>query len=140
VNNPQLRSVLAGVMFGIWPLLMNRSGLSGNVSSMVFAAIILLGASPFAVREFALDPQGPAHAIWSMAIASGIAGTIGLLLFNGVVAKTTPQSIGALFVVMLIAQIAVPAVYSAVMNGGVSTSKAVGFALAAISAFLLNRP
>jgi hypothetical protein len=51
MNELQIKAVLAGVFFGIRPLLMNRSGLNGNVSSAVFSLACLVGTMPFALRS-----------------------------------------------------------------------------------------
>ncbi len=47
----QFKAIVAGVFFGIWPLLMNKSGLSGNVSSAVFGLGVLMIVAPFAFYE-----------------------------------------------------------------------------------------
>jgi len=45
--------------------------------------------------------------------------------------------VSTLFVLMIVVQTAVPAVYQVIMNGGLSLTKGLGFALAAIAAVLL---
>ncbi len=129
----EIKSVVAGILFGIWPLFMNRSGLSGNLGTFVFAAVVLLCVFPFAISSF--------HSIrtshWMWAVAAGIFGALGLLAFNSVLAKATPQIVGILIVLMIIVQTVVPAIYQAIMNGGLPFSKIVGFVLAAVAAVLL---
>lgn len=41
MNELQLRAVIAGVLFAVWPLVMNRSGVSGNLASGAFALCVL---------------------------------------------------------------------------------------------------
>ena len=94
----EIKSVIAGILFGIWPLFMNRSGLSGNLGTFVFAAVVLLCVFPFAVSS--LQNIGTAH--WMWAIAAGIFGSLGLLAFNSVLSKATPQNVGILIVLMII--------------------------------------
>jgi len=129
----EIKSVAAGILFGIWPLLMNRSGLSGNLGTFVFAAAVLLCVFPFAVSS--LQSIGTANWIW--AVAAGILGAIGLIAFNTVLSKTTPQTVGTFFVLMIVVQTVVPAIYQAIMNGGLPFSKIVGFVFAAVAAVLL---
>jgi len=129
----EIKSVVAGILFGIWPLLMNRSGLSGNLGTFVFAAAVLLCVFPFAVSS--LQSIGTANWIW--AVAAGILGAIGLIAFNTVLSKTTPQTVGTFFVLMIVVQTVVPAIYQAIMNGGLPFSKIVGFVFAAVAAVLL---
>jgi hypothetical protein len=64
-------------------------------------------------------------------------GALGLFTFNSVLAKAIPQNVGILIVLMIIVQTVIPAVYQAIMNGGLPFSKIVGFVLAAVSAFFL---
>jgi hypothetical protein len=129
----EIKSIIAGVLFGIWPLLMNRSGLSGNLSTFVFAAVVLLCVFPFSAGN--LSAIGNAKWIW--AIGAGIFGAFGLLSFNSVLSKAAPQTVGIFVVLMIIVQTIVPAVYQTIMNGGLPFSKIIGFVLAAVAAVLL---
>lgn len=129
-----LRAVLAGVFFGIWPLLMNRSGLTGNVSSAVFALGALIVVSPFAFYEFS---SVTVSVVWTMVVGACIFGGLGLLSFNGMLSKATPETVGSLFVLMIVMQIATPALYQVINGGGLTVSKAIGFAAAILAAFLL---
>jgi hypothetical protein len=111
---------------------MNRSGLSGNLGTFVFASVVLLCVLPFAAGS--LQNLGKAH--WLFAIPAGIIGAFGLLFFNNVLSKATPQNVGILIVLMIIVQTVVPAVYQAIMSGGLPFTKIAGLVLAG-AAFLL---
>ncbi|HWY75912.1 MAG TPA: hypothetical protein VN281_09865 [Verrucomicrobiae bacterium] len=134
MNELQIKAILAGLAFGIWPLVMNRSGLVGNVSSMAFGLIATLGVLPFALRS--MGGSFPT-ANWTAVVIAGLIGACGLLFFNGMLAKATPQNVGLMFVTMIVVQTAIPALYQVVMNGELSLRKAAGFALAFASAYLL---
>lgn len=136
MNELQWRAVIAGIFFGIWPLFMNRSGLSGNVSSAMFGISCFIWILPIALRSngFTL-PQ----ANWWVVAAAGIFGALGLLSFNGMLAKATVKNVGTLFVLMTVVQIAVAALYQTVMTGRVTLDKAAGYATATLAAFLLLR-
>jgi hypothetical protein len=58
--------------------------------------------------------------------------------FNGMLAKATPQNVSTLFVMMIIVQTSLPAIYNVVMNGGMTAIKGVGFVLVIIAAVLLT--
>jgi hypothetical protein len=133
MNNLQITSIVAGFFFGVAPLLLNKSGLNGNLSSGITSAIILVCVLPFALSSIVF----PTTPNWWMAIGSALAATCGILLFNGVVSKASPLNIGTLFVLMLIMQVAVPAIYQIIVNGGISLTKGVGFILAITAAVLL---
>lgn len=139
MDNLIVKAVVAGLFFGAWPLLMNRGGLSGNISSLIFAAVVLVCVIPFAMRPIVSGTVDLAQARWTMVILAGVTSAAGMMVFNGMLAKATPQSVGTLFVLMILVQTTVPVVYDAVMNGGISLMKAAGFVLAAAAAFLLAR-
>ncbi len=127
-----IRAILSGIFFGAWPLLMNRSGLNGNVSAFVLTSIVLICVFPFAFGSMGTIFS----ANWVMVIGAGILGAAGGILFNGMIVKAVPENLGSLFVLMLIVQIAVPAIYQ-VAVGGITAAKGIGFILAAVAALLL---
>ncbi len=131
----EIKAMIAGLCFGLWPLFMNQSGLTGKISSAVFAFLVFAIVAPFA---FADGMSKIVEANWIMAIAAGIFGAIGILSFNGMLAQTRPQDVGAMFIIMILVQTAVPAVHQMIMNG-VTPSKAVGILLALVAAVLLSR-
>ncbi len=129
-----IKAVLAGIFFGVWPLFMNRSGLGGNVSSAVFALIVFIMVFPFAIKSIGFSlPAGN----WLMVVLAGIFGALGLLSFNGMLAGVSSERVGSLFVVMIIVQIAIPAIYQVFMTGELPVTKAMGFILAVGAAFFL---
>jgi hypothetical protein len=133
MDNLYVKAVLAGFVFGVWPLLMNRSGLNGNVASFVFTSVVLVCVFPFALGG---GLGNIFNANWILTISAGILGAVGMLLFNGMLVKATPQNVSSLFVLMLVVQIAAPAIYQVAMEG-MTMMKGAGFALAAIAAVLL---
>ena len=128
-----VKAVVSGILFGIWPLLMNRSGLSGNLSTFVFATVVLLCV--FVVSFSSLQNITITSLPW--AIGAGVVGALALLVFNGMLAKATPQTVGTFIVLMIVVQTLVPAIYQAILNGGLPASKIVGFVFAAVAAVLL---
>lgn len=137
MDSLQVKAILAGIFFGAWPLLMNRSGLSGNVSSVMFCLLVLIGVTPFAIYSNGFTIP---TANWTLVILAGFFGAIGLLSFNGMLASASPQNVGTLFVLMIVVQTAVPALYQTIMSGGFPPiDKACGYAAAAVAAYLLLR-
>ncbi len=72
-----------------------------------------------------------------MAIGACVFGGFGLLAFSGMLSKATPQTVGALIVLMTVVRISTPALYQVIQDGGLTTSKMIGFAAALLAAFLL---
>ncbi|NTU67031.1 MAG: hypothetical protein HGB08_03870 [Candidatus Moranbacteria bacterium] len=136
MDNLQVKAILAGMFFGIWPLFMNRSGLTGNVSSVMFCMAVLIGVSPFAIYSNGLSIP---TANWTMVALAGFFGAIGLLSFNSMLSNATPQNVGTLFVFMIVVQIVVPALYQTIMDGNISIRKIGGYTAAITAAFLLSK-
>ncbi len=131
-----VKAVLAGVFFGVWPLFMNRSGLSGNVSAVCFTAIALIGVLPFALHSNGLSIP---VANWTMVALAGFFGALGLLFFNSMIAGASSQNVGTLYVLNLLMQVVVAASYQTIMSGHLSISKIGGYIAAAVAAYLLLR-
>lgn len=128
-----VRAVVAGIFFGIWPLLMQRSGLNGMFSAFLYVGIVLICVAPFALSNIgSLE-----NVQWWMVAGAGLTGAIGIIAFNDLLAKTTVDQVGMLFVVMILVQVLVPAIYHVVTNGGLSFTKGIGFVLAAGAAYCL---
>lgn len=135
MNRLQVMSLLAGLFFGLWPLLMSRSGLSGNVSSMAFAGLVFIFVTPFAIGNIASIDASSVK--WTLVVGAGLLGAVGVMCFNGMLAGAERKDLGTLFVLMIVVQTAVPTVYDAIINRGMSPTKGAGVLLAAIAAVLL---
>jgi len=134
MNELQLKALLSGIAWGIWPLFMAKSGVSGNVSSTVFSIVVVIGVLPFALSNMGRSMAG---ANWTMVVIAGLISAGGLLLFNGMLAGSTRHNVGALIVVMTLAQTAVPALYQVISDGRLTITRGIGFAAAFIAAVLL---
>jgi len=125
--------VAVGILFGSWPLIMQRSGLTGSTSTLVFAVIAVLFVLPVALKS-GIAVEGT---IWWIAIAASACGAIGLLLFMSGAAQSLPTNVGRMILIMTLFQLAAPAVYHVVVNQGLSPKTAIGFIATAIAAFCL---
>jgi len=136
LDHLSVRAMLTGIFFGIWPLLMNRSGLSGNVSSLVFVVVMLGCILPFSVGNLGsiISPDIK----WTFAIGASFFGAAGILLLNNILAMTTPQRVSLLLVLTFVLQMVVPAVYHVIVTGGLTVTKGAGFAFAITAAILLT--
>jgi hypothetical protein len=134
--NLSLRAILTGISFGIWPLLMNRSGLSGNISSFVLVVVMLVCILPLSVGRLGSIFNPDVKLLF--AIGASVFGAAGIVLLNSILARSTPQDVGLLLVLTFVVQIAVPSVYHVVVTGGLTVSQGTGFALAIAAAILLN--
>ena len=136
LDHLSVRAMLTGISFGIWPLLMNRSGLSGNVSSLVLVVVMLGCILPFSVGDLG-SIIGP-DIKWTFAIGASFFGAAGILLLNNILAVATPQRVSPLLVLAFVLQMVVPAVYHVIVTSGVTLTKGTGFAFAITAAILLT--
>ncbi len=130
----RMMAIVAGLFFGAWPLLMNRSGLSGYLSAFVFAALALMTVTPFA---FSQGFSGLKSSSPFLYLGAGMAGGVGVIIFNSVLSQASYKDVGSLFLVMIMAQITVPSIYNMVENG-VEPKKLAGIAAAVIATILLG--
>lgn len=128
------KMIITGVVFGVWPLLMNKSGLVGTTATATIAFIVMLLVLPVGVYH-GLTFVGSK---WWFAVIAGCFAALGMLMFNSMLAKATRDEVGRLFVIMLVFQTAVPAVYHAYVNGGLTLKSGAGFLTAIITVFLLS--
>lgn len=131
----QLRAILAGICFGIYPLLLNKSRLGGNMQSAAFCLLVCLFVTPFALKD--IGELGNAY--WKMVIAAGVASAIGMLSMTGFLAKASPGTASTLIVMMIVTQTLVTCLYQVVMDKGISALQGLGFVLAGIALVLMNK-
>ena len=133
MSQTQIQAVLAGVAFGLWPLLYQRGGLHWTTGQLIMTAVTLAIVVPFAVAHGAV----PVTKQWWFVVASGVIVTMGLISFNDMLQRSTEKQVGALFVLTIVVQIVTPAIYHMVQNGEFSSVKALGFTFAVAAAFCL---
>lgn len=129
-----MSSIFVGIFWGIWPLLMNKSGLSGNISSLAFVVIMLVCIIPFNISNFGKVPVG---VNWILVIIAGIFGAVGTLIFNKMLHEASVKNVGLLIVIEILVALVISAIYQ-VCNNGVTLKQGVGFIFATIAAMLLT--
>lgn len=124
--------IVSGLLFGAWPLVMNKSGLTGWTSAFmleVFACLVVLAVSGWKGISFT-------GAKWWFGVAAGVMGGAGILLFTAALSKASPENISRLFIMNLLAQIVLPAVYGALL-GGLTLKTTMGLLAAVVATLLL---
>lgn len=130
----QFLSAFAGVCFGIWPLFFNRSGVQGHAASAVYTIGVLACLLPFSLGKLGYSFSS---ANWAMLAPACLIGSLGLLTFNNMLTKATQFEVAALFIIMVVVQTMVPALYDVFQNG-ITANKLIGFALAVGAIVFLN--
>ncbi|MDO8471108.1 MAG: hypothetical protein Q7S49_00660 [bacterium] len=132
------QAMQSGLFFGAYALLLNYSGVGGNLRSAVWCLIALVGVAPFAFAS-GLGPLVSAN--WFALGGAGILGAAALLQMNGFFAGAPTKEVGTLlFVVMNVTQISTTAIYFLwVSNWSITLDKAIGLAGAPVIIWLLLR-
>lgn len=133
----QKMALKAGLFFGAWPLLMNKSGLPGNLSGSILGFISFLVVTPFAMQGFTWSLITESN--WIYAVLAGVASGVGVIFFNGGLAVTTTATVSNFFVMMIVVQVSVSAVYQIIVTQTVTPEKFFGFILAGGAAYLLSK-
>ncbi len=130
-------SLIAGACFGIWPLLINRSGIDGFASAAVFSLVVLLVVAPVAITTGQLQSM---NTTWSLLfiVAAGLCGGLGILFFNTMLAKVSKEEVGITFILMIMIQLAVPAIWHMISSGEYTPKRIIGVLGAFIVAYLLS--
>lgn len=135
MNDIQIRAALAGVFFGMWPLFMNRSGLSGNVASLTLAVTGLAIILPLAFYDGFQSLNN--INVWPL-LGACITSILGMLVFNSMLSKVANQQAGMSIVIMIMVQLTVPVIWTFVRYGDFSTKKVLGIITAFVAVALLG--
>ncbi len=133
----QVRAILAGLFFGIWPIVMSWTGLKGNASAAAFSGITFLIVIPLALQGTSFADLAQAN--WKFALLAGLTGALGVIAFNGGLAITNKYTVSTFFITMIAVQIMVPAVYKVFATRFVTPEQLIGFTLAMSATYLLNK-
>lgn len=131
-----LLTIIAGLLFGVWPIFMNMSRMSGTNAAAAFTIVCFCVVMPVAVYN-GITISG---ARLGFAIAAGVTAGVALIMFNYVLASTPPQDLAPLFVVLLVAQLVASVVHYLMENGSMTPMKTIGLVLVITGAVLVNWP
>lgn len=130
-------AVTSGILFGVWPILMQRSGITNvYISTAVMEAIVFFTLLPLGIVN--LGASDYAKMNWPFTVGASVCAAIGVLLFNSGIAKVPLNSIGTFFVLMIVVQITVPAVFQVLLTG-FSRERVLGFMFAGLAAYFLSK-
>jgi len=115
-------------------MIANRSGMQGNPLSVCLLAVALLLNGAFAVKQGINLPNTQGTLL---VLVAGVLMGAGMLFFNGMLARVSKEQVASMFILMMVVQVAIPAVWQ-LLNGNVSPRQLVGIAAAVIAAILLG--
>ncbi len=128
--------LISGLFLTHWPMVANRSGLSGPLSVAAFATFCALG---LLVAAIFVDKSTLYTASWGYSIGAGLLGSVGLILLGYVVGNATPAEMSKNMIPFLLIQLLPPAAYNIYLSGQFTRDKAIGFAAAVVTIYFLNR-
>lgn len=131
-----VKAALGGAFFALWPIFMNRSGLNGPTSALA----LVLGVSVLLLPYVWFSGVGPLPSGWQWAtvVVACVSCGIGNLLFGAALTKATPTELSSVFLLLVLAQIAVSALSNMVQTGSLTVTRAIGLAMACVAAYLLK--
>src|SRR3989344_2390479 len=163
--SPQIQMIIAGVCLASWQILVNASGMPGPVANLWVLVLSALFAVATAVHLASTGNLGilggltavlflgvvvvfrhvvPASAVaYLLGAAAGVLSGVAVWQLNDVLSSAPKSEVGALLVVMMVAQISTASAYhigaQAYLMGAVSSRTLAAFALAIIAGLMLPR-
>ena len=127
--------VIAGLCFGIWPLIMKSSGLNAIMAAFVLTAVSLLVYLPFLKGSFDQTTFFKTGII--LAVVSGLLNGIGTIAFQKMVGAKD-MDITQVVLMVIIIQIVITAIGGRLFYEDLFTiKKAIGIPVAGLAAYLL---
>lgn len=135
-----LRPFLCGVLFGIYPILANRSKLTSGATFFTLTVVsLLLGLFPFMSNGVASMKSANVSQI-GFAVGSALASSIGVLVMFRYLAVTPTERAGGLVIIMVVTQVVATWVFASLFARTMpSAQQLLGVVLAGAAIFLLQR-
>jgi drug/metabolite transporter (DMT)-like permease len=130
----QVLAVLAGISFGLYPLLANRSQMQGNPLSLSLLIMAIILCAPFAFKQ---GIHLPNQTGLLFLVSAGVLFGLGMLFFTGMLSKASTTQVASLFILMTVVQIAIPVVWQ-VVSGNADLKQLGGIAAAGLAVYLLS--
>lgn len=130
-------SILAGLMFGLWPLIMKKSGLTPMANAFTLTIVSLAVYLPF-IRPMDYQTTRFLTVGFGLAVVAGILNGLGTIAFQKMVTnKEVAIATGVMLVILT--QVVVTAVGGRLFYADLFTGKKVGgVAAAAVAVYLLT--
>jgi len=135
-----LRPFLCGILFGIYPILANRSKPSSGATFFILAITsLVLGLVPFFSNGLASVKTANVGQI-GFAVGSALASSIGVLVMFRYLAVTPTERAGGLVIIMVVTQVVATWVFASLFARTMpSAQQLLGVVLAGAAIFLLQR-
>lgn len=136
LRNVYVEVIIAGIAAGAWPLVMQRSGLIGAPVALLCGLVALVTATVLIFASGGAQAQSQ-PTIWWIALVAGLLSALPFLILGDVIGRVSSTSLSTLYIILLIVQISIPAIFYAVVHG-INLKQGIGFILAIAAALLLS--
>lgn len=134
MNERAILSAVAGLCFGLYPIVLNRARLDPMLTIVLYLAGTLLIVSPLV---FYANWSSLTVAQLRVGALACVFGAIATVCFNRMLATTPGTDVPNMFLLMLVCQVAVPA--ALLLRQGASRRQIAGLTAAAIAVVLLGK-
>lgn len=139
IKNLLFLAVFSGLLFGSWPIILKESGLQSYFGSAVYCLVVL---GVVGTLSMIYGTGDLAEVKWHYAILGGLVGGIALAAFVYMLTTATRSEVGNLFLITLLCQMLLPALYTVIANwerdGFPSLKKTAGILGVFVVAYLLK--
>jgi len=137
MNKTLIFALTAGLSFGIWPIIMQRSGLNGYMQAFIFSVTLMLMTSVPAMTDY-----GEVKSVkWSLAIIASVIAGFGTMFYTSSIARafSMKQSLAMVILAQILVQTMVPVIIEAVQTKSIGMQRVIGCMLAITSLVFLTR-
>jgi drug/metabolite transporter (DMT)-like permease len=135
MKNLQILAAIAGICFGLWPIVANKSGVKPYGAALIISAVGFIFIIPMCMMTGGI--QSIKMGNWKMLILAGVISTVGFLCINESMSKVDVKRVSELIMILLLVDAVVQGGNHLLTNGGLSLSKLAGFLLGGIAIWLL---
>ena len=135
MSDPRVLAALAGICFGFWPMLQNRSGVDGSWATAVMAGIAIVAMIPsMATQGLPSTTTGG----WTLLSTAGFIQAIGIFAMASLAIKVPGAELPKFLMIAYVIQACVPPAIQ-LSAGGMTPWRAAGFVSGAFTIYALTR-
>lgn len=133
----RVEDILIGICFGLWPFIMNKSGLDSRFTPVLTYSVPLLIAL---IRLYMSNSRlvGINNKAIAIGFISALVCAIGVLKFFDLLNKSQ-KDLSISFIIITLIQVSIPVLINIVVSGELTLNKTVGFLCVFLSIYFLNK-
>jgi uncharacterized membrane protein YeaQ/YmgE (transglycosylase-associated protein family) len=127
--------ILTGLLLGTWPMILRQTGMDGFQNAillMIGQGLLALPLLPFIGRTSA------EQTLWWPVAISAVIGLAAIVMFNVAIQRSPERLTGKIVVVMLVAHLVAPTIYTTFIHDGLSAKTTLGLVGALVTIVCLT--